>query len=366
MPLSNINADQYPQLLTQKAANVEALYQQLAAPAAQVFESERLGYRMRAEFRVWHEGDDLCYAMFRPGDPKTPYRIDSFPIAGQRIQSAMPALRDELLASTCLRERLFQVQFLSTLSGELLITLIYHRPLDEHWQRAALLLEVTLNARVVGRSRKQKITLSNDYVEEALQLSDATFRYRQYEQGFTQPNAQVNCKMIDWACHHAQQLPGDLLELYCGNGNFTLPLARHFNSVLATEVSKISIRAALHNRNINRINNLELARLSAAEVTEALAGAREFRRLQALPKPLQDYRFSTVLVDPPRAGLDAATTQLVCEFDHIIYISCNPQTQVENLADMRKTHVIKSLALFDQFPYTDHMECGALLVRRRD
>jgi tRNA (uracil-5-)-methyltransferase len=366
MPLSNINADQYPQLLAQKATSVEALYQHLAAPAAQVFESAPLGYRMRAEFRLWHEGDDLFYAMFKPGDPKTPYRIDSFPIASQCIQFAMPALRDELLSNSCLRERLFQVEFLSTLSGELLITLIYHRPLDEQWQQAALLLEITLNARVVGRSRKQKITLSNDYVEEALPLSDATFHYRQYEQGFTQPNAQVNCKMIDWACQHARELSGDLLELYCGNGNFTLPLARHFDSVLATEVSKSSIRAALHNRDINQVDNLELARLSAEEVTEALAGERQFRRLQALSKPLADYRFSTVFVDPPRAGLDAATTQLVCGFDHILYISCNPQTQVENLAAMCKTHDIKSLALFDQFPYTDHMECGAFLVRRQN
>jgi len=366
MPLSNINADQYQLLLAEKAARVEALYQPLAAPTAEVFASQELGYRMRAEFRIWHKGDDLFYAMFKPGDPKTPYRIDSFPIASQAIQYAMPALRNELLANTCLRKQLFQVEFLSTLSGELLITLIYHRPLDEQWQHAALLLEVTLNARVVGRSRKQKITLSNDYVEEVLPLGDATFRYRQYEQGFTQPNAQVNCKMIEWACRHAQGLPGDLLELYCGNGNFTLPLARYFNSVLATEVSKSSIRAALHNRDINQVDNLELARLSAAEVSEALAGKREFRRLAALSKPLQDYRFSTVFVDPPRAGLDDATTQLVCEFDHIIYISCNPQTQVKNLASMCKTHVIKSLALFDQFPYTDHMECGVFLVRRRD
>jgi tRNA (uracil-5-)-methyltransferase len=364
MPLNNIKPERYQTLLSQKAQRIEALYQSLAAPAAQVFASPELGFRMRAEFRLWHEGEDLFYAMFRPGDPRTPYRVDDFPIASERIRTAMVSLRQALLPNRCLREKLFQVEFLSTLSGELLITLIYHWPLDERWEQAALGLEQELDARIVGRSRKQKITVSRDYVEEKLPLTGTSFSYRQYEQGFTQPNAWVNCKMIEWACQQAHGLGGDLLELYCGNGNFTLPLCGHFDSVLATEVAKNSIRAALHNRDTNGVKNLELARLSAAEVAEALTGKREFRRLKALSKPLQDYKFSTVFVDPPRAGLDADTTALVGKFDHIIYISCNPQTQVENLQHLCESHEIKTLALFDQFPYTEHMECGVLLVRR--
>jgi tRNA (uracil-5-)-methyltransferase len=365
MPLRKIKPEQYQSLLDEKVRRVETLYQSLDAPAAQVFASPELGFRMRAEFRIWHQGEDLFYAMFRPGDPKTPYPIEDFPIASERIQNAMPVLREALLPNPCLRERLFQVEFLSTLSGELLITLIYHRPLDEQWQEAALPLESALNARLIGRSRKQKLVLSSDHVEEQLSLAGSSFKYRQYEQGFSQPNARVNCKMIEWACQQAQDCPGDLLELYCGNGNFTLPLSRHFNSVLATEVSKTSMRAAQHNRDINGVTNLELARLSAEEVTEALAGKRVFRRLQALAKPLEDYDFSTIFVDPPRAGLDADTTALVSKFDHIIYISCNPETQVANLQQICQTHDILALALFDQFPYTDHIECGAFLVRRQ-
>lgn len=365
MPLSKINPEQYPSLLDEKTRRLEALYESLDAPAPQVFDSPELGFRMRAEFRIWHQGDDLFYAMFLPGDPKTPYRVEDFPIASERIRTAMPLLREALLPNPQLRERLFQAEFLSTLSGELLITLIYHRPLDEQWQEAALPLEQKLDARIIGRSRKQKLVLSSDHVEEQLSLENGSFRYRQYEQGFSQPNASVNCKMIEWACQQAHNCPGDLLELYCGNGNFTLPLSRHFDAVLATEVAKTSIRAALHNRDINGIKNIELARLSAEEVAEALAGKRTFRRLQALEKPLEDYHFSTVFVDPPRAGLDADTTALVSQFDNIIYISCNPETQVANLQQICQTHAIQALALFDQFPYTDHMECGAFLVRRQ-
>ena len=69
-------------------------------------------------------------------------------------------------------------------------------------------------------------------------------------------------------------------------------------------------------------------------------------------------------MDPPRAGLDPATTALVSGFDNILYISCNPQTLVANLHEISLTHRVTDLAMFDQFPYTHHMEMGVLLQRR--
>ena len=278
MPLQAFEPQRYGELLEQKSERVLALFESFEPPAPRIIPSAEQAYRTRAEFRIWHEGDDLFYAMFSAEDSKTPVRIDSFPVAGERIQAAMPLLREALLPDPRLRRKLFQVEFLSTLSGNLLLTLIYHRPLGADWEQAARRLEDSLQAHVIGRSRKQKLVLSRDFVEEVLPIGGRDFRYRQYEQGFTQPNAGVNCKMIEWTCEHAAGLGGDLLELYCGNANFTLPLSRHFDAVLATEVSKSSIKAALHNCSANGIDNLELARLSAEEVSAALAGEREFRR----------------------------------------------------------------------------------------
>ena len=76
--------------------------------------------------------------MFPPGDSRSPLVIDDFPIAGPRITAVMAPLRAMLRRSTELRRKLFQVEFLSTLSGELLVTLIYHRPLDESWRAQAI------------------------------------------------------------------------------------------------------------------------------------------------------------------------------------------------------------------------------------
>lgn len=170
--------------------------------------------------------------------------------------------------------------------------------------------------------------------------------------------------MIEWACDAARELEGDLLELYCGNGNFTLPLARHFEHVIATELAKSSINAARWNLEHNSVDNVAMIRLSAEEVTQAMNGEREFRRLAELPRALGDYDLRSVFVDPPRAGLDSQTEAMVMRFNTIIYISCNPHTLAANLRQLSRSHRIERSALFDQFPYTHHMECGVVLKRR--
>jgi tRNA (uracil-5-)-methyltransferase len=66
-----------------------------------------------------------------------------------------------------------------------------------------------------------------------------------------------------------------------------------------------------------------------------------------------------------QAGLDACTAELMRRFDNVIYISCNPETLAQNLLVVKDTHVLKSVALFDQFPFTHHTECGVYLERKR-
>jgi tRNA (uracil-5-)-methyltransferase len=212
---------------------------------------------------------------------------------------------------------------------------------------------------VIGRSRKQKEILSRDYVTETLHIDGAPYHYRYYEGGFTQPNPAVNAQMIGWAVEQSRGIGGDLLELYCGLGNFTLPLSRQFNRVLATEVSKNSIRAARENVALNGTENIAFVRMSSEEMVEAFDHVRPFRRLEGVE--LDGYTFSTVLVDPPRAGLDPATTELVRRFDYLIYISCNPETLARDLKELSSTHEVLNVVIFDQFPHTSHVESGVLL-----
>ena len=243
-----------------------------------------------------------------------------------------------------------------------MVTLIYHRPLDEAWQQHAESLQANHDIGIIGRSRKQKLVLSTDYVTEQLSIDGKNYSFQQVESSFTQPNASINEKMLSWALANTQNNHStDLLELYCGNGNFTTVLAQNFKRVLATEISKTSVRSAQHNFAANDVDNVSVVRMSSEDFTSALNGERPFRRLKDID--LTSYQFSTILVDPPRAGLDASTEKLVARFDSILYISCNPNTLFNNLQSICQTHRVDKFALFDQFPYTDHIECGVLLKK---
>ncbi|EAJ4451071.1 tRNA (uridine(54)-C5)-methyltransferase TrmA, partial [Campylobacter coli] len=177
---------------------------------------------------------------------------------------------------------------------------------------------------------------------------------------FIQPNTSINEKMITWVCENLKtQERKDLLELYCGYGNFTLALAIFFNNVLATEISKSNINFALLNCKINNISNIHFTRLSSEELSQALKKEREFFRLKDID--LDNFNFSHILVDPPRAGLDKSVIDLIKNYENIIYISCNPISLKENLKELALTHKVEKFALFDQFVNTPHLECGVLL-----
>ncbi len=352
----------YDQQLAAKVERLRALLAPFDAPQPAVFDSPREHYRLRAEFRLWRQDGQRHYAMFAPGEKHTPILIEDFPIASQRINELMPRLKSAWQASEALSNRLFQVEFLTTLAGDAMITLCYHRPLDEQWEGEARQLSAELGASIIGRSKGKRLVIGRDYAVEELQVAGRTFRYRQPEGAFTQPNGQVNQKMLGWAYEALGQRQDDLLELYCGNGNFTLPLATRVRKVLATEISKTSVNAALHNLDDNAVENVRLVRLSAEELTEALNEVRAFRRLEGID--LKSYAFGSVFVDPPRAGMDPDTCELTRRFDNILYISCNPETLAANIAQLHDTHRVERCALFDQFPYTHHMESGVLLVRR--
>ena len=93
-------------------------------------------------------------------------------------------------------------------------------------------------------------------------------------------------------------------------------------------------------------------------------GTLNLRRLQQDGIDLAAYDFDTVFVDPPRAGIDAATLALIARYPRILYISCNPETLAANLHTLSQTHRIRACALFDQFPFTPHIESGVVLVRK--
>ncbi len=372
----NIDASTYTKQLTEKTSKLTAEFNNLfSIPDPEIYTSDPVNYRMRAKFCIYLDGDSVRYYMVDTSDNnKRKAFLTQFPTASKLINELMPVIAEMISGNRELTNRFFEINFLTTLSGEALISLLYHRKLDEQWINSARELLERLRRRfpdnvinIVGRALKQKILLDTDCVYETLTVNNRQFRYQQVENSFTQPNAHVSEKMLTWVQNNTLgRSETDLLELYCGNGNFSIALADNFRKILATEISKTSVESAQTNIAMNKINNLKIIRLSAEEFTEALNGKREFRRLKNNNVNLEDYSCKTVLVDPPRAGLDKDTIELLKRYETIVYISCNPLTLMDNLKSLTETHDIVKFAFFDQFPYTEeHIESGVILSQKK-
>lgn len=354
----------YEEQLNYKIQREKERFSNFTTMEFDIIKSSEKNFRNRAEFRIWWDKDEngneiLSYAMndFK----KNILKIDSCEMVSPHIQEIMPKLIFELEKDLILSYKLFAVEFLGSTTKDLLVTLIYHKKLDEEWNQKTKEIESALNIKIMGRSRKQKIVLSSESINETLHINNKDFKFAYQEGGFTQPNTNVNIQMIEWVLNNIENSSKDLCELYCGGGNFTIPLSTKFHKVLATEISKTSIKSALKNCELNNIETISFIRMSAEEFVQALNEVRPFNRLKNIN--LKDYNFDTIFMDPPRSGLDDTTRALAKDFENIIYISCNPETLHRDLEELTKTHEIVRFALFDQFAFTTHIESGVILKK---
>ena len=170
--------------------------------------------------------------------------------------------------------------------------------------------------------------------------------------GFSQVNYDQNRAMIrtvlEWA-----ELKGNerILDLYCGNGNFSLPISRSCAEIIGVEEYGDSIEDAVSNARINDVRN---ARFIAGETDRGL------RELIA-----RGERFNLVLLDPPRTGAREAVHLIpALEPEKIIYVSCDPATLARDLSILHgKGYRVAASRLVDMFPQTYHIESITLLTK---
>ena len=315
----------------------------------EIYLSPATGYRARTEF-----GFSKNY--FTMVSHKHKIYMDQSSIPHPSIQKLMPNLLSKINKSEIIKKKLFQVNF-RTSGTKVLATLIYHKPLEEEWIQAAKNIQDSLlNISIIGRSKKQKVIIGEEDLELLCNYANSSFKILQNDSVFFQPNFYLYSLMISFITKQLED-PRDLLELYCGCGGFTLPLASKFNKVFATENNRHSIRLLKESIKLNNLSNIQTARLSDDETASALANERPFRRLENID--MQSYEFSHILVDPPRAGLSTETIKLSKQFKNMIYISCNPETFLRDMVKVNRK--IESIGIFDQFANTQHLEVVALL-----
>jgi 23S rRNA (uracil1939-C5)-methyltransferase len=175
-------------------------------------------------------------------------------------------------------------------------------------------------------------------------------RYHFNAEGFFQINHQLLPSLVAAATADAQGT--NALDLYCGVGLFTLPLARRFARVTGIEANQTAITYARR--------NLASAQLANATFECSRVGEYLDRHAQELPAPT-DF----VLLDPPRAGLEpeAIGGLLSLRPSRINYVSCDPATLARDLKELiAGGYELDSVAAFDMFPQTHHVEIVAKLT----
>lgn len=171
---------------------------------------------------------------------------------------------------------------------------------------------------------------------------------------FVQVNHEVNRVMVSQALALLDPQPHEtVLDLFCGLGNFSLPLARRAARVLGLEVDAQAAARARDNAEHNAIFNAEFRVANLYDEASAVA-------------PWAEFRCDKLLLDPPRTGALEAIKRLTTPLPgRIVYVSCNPATLARDAAYL--VHVLgyrlASAGVLDMFPHTSHVESMALFVQ---
>jgi len=317
-----------------------------------VYLSPPIHYRMRCEFSYKNNS----YVMF---DKNNDYILmDKFNIASESIYNIQPKLLKLINENQIISKNLFQVNFRSNNDGDILVTLIYRKPINDDLCKSIDKISKSLGIMINVRSKKKLYKTHVIDFYERFNSKSLSLKIFQSDKTFFQPNKYIYPKMYEFI-ENIIDSPRDLLELYCGVGSFSLPLSYKFKKVFASENNRESINMLNKSLVINNITNVCVARLNAEEVTEVFSG-KKFNRMKDIK--IDEYSFSHILVDPPRCGLDNNVIKLINNFENLIYISCNPDTYINDLK-LLKNFKIKDIAIFDQFTNTDHLEIVSILQK---
>jgi 23S rRNA (uracil1939-C5)-methyltransferase len=162
---------------------------------------------------------------------------------------------------------------------------------------------------------------------------------------FTQVNFELNKKMVNLALEFLELNPDDeVLDLFCGLGNFTLPIAKYCKSVVGVEGDLGLVERAKQNAQTNQINNAEFFK---ADLFEENSGASWARK-----------KYNKALIDPSRSGA-AEVIKMLPKFgvEKLVYVSCNPATLVRDSVILKELgYKIKKATVMDMFSQTSHVE----------
>ena len=298
--------------------------------------------------------------------------VDSCMIENQKADAMIVSIR-ELLKSFKIRPYnedtgygLLRHVLIRTgyVTGQIMVVLVLGSPVmpsKNNFVKALLKLHPEITTVVVNVNNrstsmilgdKEQVIYGKGYIED--ELCGKTFRIS--PKSFYQVNPVQTQKLYGKALELAALTGKEtVVDAYCGTGTIGLIASDKAGKVIGVELNQDAVKDARINAKRNQVNNIQFYQNDAGKFLVEMAG--------------QNAKVDVVLMDPPRAGSDEAFLSSVVKIGpkKVVYISCNPETLVRDLAYLKKNgYQVKKAVPVDMFPYTDlkHVEMVCLIEKK--
>lgn len=319
--------------------------------------SELWHYRNKARLSVRYvEKKQKTLVGFREkNNPRYITEIERCPVLNARVDAQIVNLRnmlDSFEAPHCIAQ-------IEVAAGDTDIALIFRNlsPLSAHDEdKLRAFSEATQFRIFLQPAGPDSVFLfypkdSSDFLTYQLPAENIIFQFHPTD--FTQVNAGLNRLMVQHALTLLALEPQDVvLDLFCGLGNFSLPLAKHCAKVVGVEGSDAMVLRARMNAEANGLVNTEFLCANLEDESSLLN--------------LKEHKFTKVLLDPPRTGAMEMVKQIdKLQVNRLVYVSCNPATLARDTDVLVNQQGFRLVAagVMDMFPHTAHVESIALFEK---
>ena len=327
---------------------------------------EIAGSRNKAKFAVFNHNNRLTFGFYHSNGAYQ--ELENCPLHAEGINKLLPSVRDILnkykITPYDLKSKSGELKYLLISSSgegdatELLLRFVLRSKNLLHKLKQAVADIVSLSPAVkVISANIQPIHQAILEGEEEIVLTTDSYITHHFDEfkltlgtrSFFQVTSEIAKSLYNSVADAIKQdAPSSLIDLYCGVGAFSFYASRHCADITGIEISKEAIECAKQSAQLNQKN----IQFESMDVETYLRQANK--------------QFDAVLINPPRRGLGSAIVKMIQDISprFIYYSSCNAKTLERDFQELKNTYHIKSLQIFDMFPYTKHYETLMCLTRK--
>ncbi|EJC6253743.1 23S rRNA (uracil(1939)-C(5))-methyltransferase RlmD [Klebsiella aerogenes] len=339
---------QHASIELQQQSKRAALSRLMKRDVDDIIAAEPWGYRRRARLSLNYQPKTQQLQMgFRKANSSEIIDVVQCPVLVPQLEALLPAVR-ECLTSLQSQRQLGHVELVQADNGPLMVlrhtaalTAADKEKLERFSQTHGLSLYLAPQSEILEHIRGDEPWYTSDGLRLVFSPRD-----------FIQVNDGVNQKMVRTALAWLDIQPQDrVLDLFCGMGNFTLPLAKAAASVVGVEGVPALVAKGRENAALNELQNVTFFHENLEEDVTRQAWAK--------------HGFDKILLDPARAGAPGVMAHIIkLAPRRVVYVSCNPATLArDSEALLQAGYRIQRLAMLDMFPHTGHLESIVLFER---